>query len=120
MPDDPHFRTASEAQAELMAYLKGTASPHVGDIVHYVAYGTPVREDGTQAFPSKCRAAIVADVYSDTNPHPDPEVVAGVDGAEWVALAVLNPSGMFFNDCCHDEQAKQGGTWHWPERVTGG
>lgn len=92
-------------------------TPSVGRIVHYVSYGTPVREDGSQAFPPKCRAAIIADVYSADNPHPDPEVHVNADGAEWAALAVLNPTGMFFNDSCHDELTKQGGTWHWPERV---
>ncbi|MEV5472725.1 hypothetical protein AB0L66_10260 [Streptomyces sp. NPDC052207] len=90
--------------------------PSVGRIVHYVSHGTPPGADGTQAFPSKCRAAVIADVYSADNPHPDPEVVVDWDGGEWVALAVLNPSGVFFNDACHDEQIKQGGTWHWPAR----
>mgnify|MGYP001563599027 FL=1 len=86
--------------------------PSVGRIVHYQSYGTPGGE-----YASKCRAAIVADVYSVDNPHPDPEVHTEAEGAEWVALAVLNPTGMFFNDACHDEQTRLGGTWHWPERV---
>lgn len=86
--------------------------PSVGRIVHYVSYGTPGGE-----YTSRCRAAIVADVYSLDNPHPDSEVHTEAEGAEWVALAVLNPTGMFFNDACHDELRKQGGTWHWPERV---
>lgn len=86
--------------------------PSVGRIVHYVSYGTPGGE-----YTSKCRAAIIADVYSLENPHPDPEVHTEAEGAEWAALAVLNPTGMFFNDACHDELRKQGGTWHWPERV---
>lgn len=93
--------------------------PSVGQIVHYQSFGTPVREDGTQAFTGKCRAAVVVDVYSADNPHPDPEVHTEAEGAEWVALAVLNPTGMFFNDACHDELTKQGGTWHFPERVGG-
>ncbi len=92
-------------------------APSVGRVVHYQSFGTPVREDGTQAFTGKCRAALVADVYSADNPHPDPEVHTEAEGAEWVALAVLNPTGMFFNDACHDELTKLGGTWHWPERV---
>jgi hypothetical protein len=86
--------------------------PAVGQIVHYQSYGTPGGE-----YTSQCRAAIVAAVYSLDNPHPDPEVHTEAEGAEWVALAVLNPTGMFFNDACHDELRKQGGTWHWPERV---
>lgn len=86
--------------------------PSVGRIVHYVARGSA---DGQ--FPSTCRAAIIAEVYSKQNPPREPEAVPGVETAEWVALAVLNPTGMFFNDVCHDELTKQGGTWHWPERV---
>ncbi len=77
--------------------------PSVGRIVHYVPHGTPVRADGTQAFPSACRAAIITDV--DYPNHT-------------VDLAVLNPTGMFFNRGCHqDETSKRGGSWHWPERV---
>lgn len=36
---------------------------------------------------------------------------------ECVALAVLNPSGMFFNDLTDYDAKRAGGTWHWPERV---
>lgn len=82
--------------------------PSVGRIVHYVSYGTPGGE-----YKSECRAAIVTAVSP-----------TGVD------LAVLNPTGMFFNQGClrHDGDAAHvdaepgkpfylGGTWHWPERV---
>jgi hypothetical protein len=99
--------------------------PTVGRVVHYVSHGTPVREDGTQAFPSKCRAATVTEVVE--NPaNSDEEMLAG--------LAVLNPTGMFFHSladggCAYGElpadltvQAERlqglGGTWHWPERET--
>jgi hypothetical protein len=45
-----------------------------------------------------------------------------------VSLAVLNPTGMFFNQGCRHEEPYDGevhsghsrmtgGTWHWPERV---
>ncbi|MDT3395427.1 hypothetical protein RKE29_01970 [Streptomyces sp. B1866] len=37
-------------------------TPSVGRIVHYVSHGTPVREDGSQAHPPACRAAIVTEV----------------------------------------------------------
>lgn len=72
--------------------------PSVGRIVHYVSYGTPGGEYGKE-----CRAAVVTAVR---NEH-------GI-----VDLAVLNPDGMFFNeDVLQSEEQKQGGTWHWPERV---
>jgi hypothetical protein len=83
-----------------------TGTPSVVHSVHYVSHGTPVRDDGTQAY-----------VYGPDNPHPDPEIVAGVEGSEWVALTVLNPKGWLCNDACHDETTKLPGTWHWPERV---
>lgn len=85
--------------------------PSVGRVVHYRSYGTP----GGEYLP-ECRAAIVTEVTGMN--------AAGV----WtVGLAVLNPSGMFFNQgCAHEEPASHdagngetvsGGTWHWPERV---
>jgi hypothetical protein len=76
-------------------------NPSIGRVVHYVSYGTPGGE-----YTRQCRAAIVTEV------HPSP------DGPETVGLAVLNPEGMFFNRICrHSEAARDGGTWHWPERV---
>lgn len=70
----------------------------IGRIVHYVSYGTPGGE-----FPSVCRAAIVTETFPG-------------DGSV-VSLAVLNPSGMFFNvGVALDEETKAGGSWHWPER----
>jgi len=91
--------------------------PSVGRIVHYVSHGTPVREDGTQAFRPACRAAIVSEV--------DP------DDPNRVGVVVLNPTGQFFHPlanggCPYDEwdgtndlegAQPQGGSWHWPERV---
>lgn len=76
--------------------------PSVGRVVHYVSYGTPGGE-----FKSECRAAVVTEVTE----HPD------ADGT--VGLAVLNPTGMFFNrGVPRDEgDSPAGGTWHWPERV---
>ncbi|MEU8623318.1 hypothetical protein [Streptomyces sp. NPDC048669] len=82
--------------------------PTVGQIVHYVSHGTPVREDGTRAFAPQCRAAVVTEV-DDTEQHK-------------VGLAVLNPTGQFFHSlaaggCMADFTESQGGSWHWPERV---
>ena len=69
--------------------------PTVGRIVHYVSYGTPGGE-----YASECRAAIVTEAHDH-----------GLIG-----LAVLNPSGLFFNSAAQDEGEHAGGTWHWPER----
>lgn len=82
----------------------------VGAIVHYVSYGTPGGE-----YPSECRAAIVTEVdktvYATVGSGGDP-----IDlDSPLLGLCVLNPSGMFFNECHQDEDSKAGGTWHWPE-----
>lgn len=87
-------------------------TPHVGDVVHYVSYGTPGGE-----YASQCRAAIVAEVY----PGQGPAFLSGGEVSEGepavCALVVLNPTGLFFNDCEQDENDKLGGTWHWPEHL---
>lgn len=72
-----------------------STQPTTGRIVHYLSYGTPGGEYGQE-----CRAAIVT---------------ADVDQRGFASLAVFNPTGTFFNsDVAHDEEKKQGGTWHWP------
>lgn len=117
--------------------------PSVSRIVHYVSHGTPVKPDGSQAYPSVCRAAIVTAVDEYQPAGDDGQFVGHVD------LCVLNPTGMFFTqgvhqhdggatpgdpncphpheggpfrycpeqDCGWQEAALKGGTWHWPERV---
>lgn len=81
-----------------------TQQPSVGRIVHYVSYGTPGGE-----YTSECRAAVVTEVSGVKNAYQQPDDVG---------VAVLNPTGMFFNQgVVHDEDEKRGGTWHWPERV---
>lgn len=75
--------------------------PSVGDIVHYVSLGTPPRADGSQQYPSLCRAAIVTE--------------AGEDGV--VGAAVLNPAGLHFDRSLPYSEERAGGSWHWPERV---
>jgi hypothetical protein len=79
--------------------MSGGPAPTVGRIVHYVSYGTPGGE-----FASECRAAIVAGI---------PRIYPS-NGT--VDLVVLNPTGLFFNRCDHDDAERAGGTWHWPER----
>lgn len=72
----------------------------VGRVVHYRSRGSA---DGV--FPAECRAAIVTETFPEDVPE------------EPVSLAVLNPSGLFFDQMIqHDEQLEPG-TWHWPERV---
>ncbi|WP_053207938.1 hypothetical protein [Jiangella muralis] len=78
--------------------------PSVGRAVHYVSYGTPGGE-----YRSQCRAAVITETGDD-------DTVVG--------LAVINPTGMFFQPlasggCRQEEDTDQhpGGTWHWPERV---
>ena len=82
--------------------------PSVGRIVHYVSYGTAGGE-----YLQECRAAVVTEVAGIFDEENDDELVGWVTG-----LAVLNPTGFFFNrNVAHDEDGKAGGTWHWPERV---
>ncbi|AIW02992.1 hypothetical protein MURUCUTUMBU_4 [Mycobacterium phage Murucutumbu] len=73
-------------------------TPTVGRIVHYQSYGTP---DGEHL--SEPRAALVTQVHA-------------VEGA--VGLAVLKPSGLFFNEFVeHAEGDKPtAGRWNWPPR----
>jgi hypothetical protein len=99
-------------------------------VVHYVSYGTPGGEYGKE-----CRAAIITEAKAD------------LGMTDRVGLAVLNPSGLFFDPgvvyhaggetagtpgcpdaashgnpmrycaCGWTEAAYAGGTWHWPERT---
>jgi hypothetical protein len=78
--------------------------PSIGRIVHYVSYGTPGGE-----YRSECRAAVVTAVWPGGTAVPAA-----------VSVAVLNPTGMFFNEeIRQDEGDHRGGTWHWPERTEG-
>jgi hypothetical protein len=88
--------------------------PTIGRIVHYVSHGTPPRDDGSQAYDSRCRAAIITEVQGRAVHLPD---LAESD--MWVAgLCVLNPEGQFFaRGAVQMEDGRNGGTWHWPERA---
>jgi hypothetical protein len=85
-----------------------TPSPAVGRIVHYVSHGSPVLEDGTQRYKAVCRAAVITEI-----PDGDP--------VNFLSLAVLNPTGVFFDQAVpysHEEDGTcRAGSWHWPERV---
>lgn len=72
--------------------------PRIGETVHYVSHGTPFQADGSQAYTSRCRAAIVTEQPADPD-HP-----------AQVGLAVLNPTGNFFHRTVpyHDGNATEG------------
>jgi hypothetical protein len=84
--------------------------PTIGRVVHYVSYGTPGGEYGKE-----CRAAIVTEVGD----YPEGVSDADMDNiAVPVGLCVLNPTGQFFNrGVMQSELGREGGSWHWPERV---
>lgn len=87
--------------------------PRLNDPVHYVSYGTPGGE-----YPSTCRAATVTGVPTVFAATLS-EMRAAVADLE-VDLFVMNPSGLFFNRCRHDESfaedgQRAGGTWHYPD-----
>jgi hypothetical protein len=67
--------------------------PKIGDTVHYQAYGTPGGE-----YESVPRAAIVTQVLEDNR----------------VGLAVLNPTGLFFNVSIPYNDPPKAGSWNWP------
>lgn len=81
----------------------------VGRVVHYLSYGTPGGE-----YASECRAAIVTEICGEDFDNEPGDV-------HCIGLAVLNPTGVFFNQHVeHDDgsgDGPRGGTWHWPERV---
>jgi hypothetical protein len=88
--------------------------PSTGRIVHYVSYGTPGGEYGKE-----CRAAVITEVgeWPDGISEADKPNIAVP-----VGLCVLNPAGIFFRSiadggCMQSELGREGGTWHWPERV---
>lgn len=73
-----------------------TASfPNLGRIVHYRARGSV---DGK--FPPACRAAVITTLRADNG--------------SGVGLAVLNPTGVFFDSGISQDDDLSPGTWHWP------
>lgn len=79
-------------------------TPSIGRIVHYHSYGTPGGE-----FKPEPRAAIITRV-GDAAPVPAHSV-------PYVDLAVLNPTGMFFNQDVKFSEEPAPGHWTWPPRV---
>jgi len=84
-------------------------TPSVTRMVHYVSYGTSGGE-----YTKECRAAVVTEVEGRAVRPPDME-----ETDMWVVgLCVMNPTGLFFRQhVVQMEDAHDGGTWHWPERV---
>lgn len=76
--------------------------PTVGRIVHYQAYGTPGGE-----YKSEPRAAIVTQVLTTPN--------GAITGE--VGLAIMNPTGMFFNPSIPFSAEPKPGHWNWPPRA---
>ena len=92
--------------------------PSVGRIVHYRSFGTPGGE-----FTPECRAAIITGVQAHVEQAADrtkpPHLAEVIETERYTAdLFVMNPTGVFLNQACAQDEAEQrGGTWHWPERV---
>lgn len=80
----------------------------IGRVVHYRSHGTPIREDGSQEFPSTARMAFVTEVAED---------------GFTVGLLVVNPDGLHFHPLSKGgstfdgDENPAGGTWSWPPRV---
>jgi hypothetical protein len=84
-------------RAEAFIALGMDQKPSVGRVVHYQAYGTPGGE-----YQSVPRAAVVTQVNEDGSS---------------VGLAILNPTGMFFNPSVPYSDPPKPGCWSWPPRV---
>lgn len=81
-------------------------TPSIGRIVHYHSYGTP----GGEYLPEP-RAAIITAVGKPTyfQYSSVPTVVA--------SLAVMNPTGTFFNQDVPFAEEPTPGHWSWPPRA---
>ncbi|QOC56083.1 hypothetical protein SEA_CLOWN_85 [Gordonia phage Clown] len=111
-----------------------TQTPSIGRIVHYQSYGTP----GGEYLPEP-RAAIITEVQRVVDGDKLDEMYPTAverdraltwyddgprreDGGEipmtWqVGLAVLNPTGMFFNQLVPYAETPTPGHWNWPPRT---
>lgn len=76
--------------------------PTIGRIVHYQSYGTP----GGEYLPEP-RAAIITTTYNETPDLADPDLL-------YAGLAVLNPTGMSFNQLVPFSETPKPGHWSWP------
>jgi hypothetical protein len=106
-------------------------APAVGDSVHYVSEGSPVRLDGTQKYRSTCRAAVVTEVTAGPK-------MSGPGPASCAAgLFVMTPNGTFSHSLAEGgceyapggcagaprpgggRLAHPGGSWHWASPSAG-
>lgn len=86
-------------------------TPSVGRIVHYQSYGTPNGE-----YLPEPRAAIITEVKPGTavvrqegrNSAPE------FSFESVVSLAVINPTGMLFNENVPFSETPRPGHWNWP------
>jgi hypothetical protein len=83
-------------------------TPTVGRIVHYQSYGTP----GGEYLPEP-RAAIVTATHTAPTPPGEAEALPYA-----VDLAILNPTGMFFNQDVPFSEGPNPGHWNWPPRAS--
>jgi hypothetical protein len=107
-------------------------TPTVGRIVHYTSRGSA---DGV--FRPEPRAAIITAVHTSVSPNGEDYLgerqyadehwseynggyVRDEEVAEYIAgvdLAVLNPTGLFFDDQVPYAEEPTPGCWSWPPRV---
>ena len=78
--------------------------PTIGRTVHYHSYGTPGGE-----FLPEPRAAIITQVHLPGRFHDEV--------GQSVGLAVLNPTGLFFNPEVPFSEDPKPGHWSWPPRA---
>ena len=79
--------------------------PSIGRIVHYHSYGSPGGE-----FKPEPRAAVITEVGHNGISYNFEATGEG-------GLAVLNPTGMFFNRNVPYSEIPKPGHWSWPPRV---
>lgn len=86
--------------------------PSIGRVVHYHSYGTPGGE-----YAPEPRAAIVTAVGEVPQDYTDPEGGLHEFTEPDVSLAVLNPTGMFFNQDVPYAGEPTPGHWSWPPHI---
>lgn len=98
-----------------------TPVPSIGRMVHYQSYGTP----GGEYLPEP-RAAIITAVHSGSDSEASVAHTGEVElhflAVPRVSLAVLNPTGLHFNQGPNGEgipyaDTPTPGHWNWPPRV---